>query len=51
MSRHSGELKKDYFAMTILVYFFFLFDYMCGKNMHSQDVVGRSIKIINLTVI
>lgn len=23
MSCHSGELKKDYFAITILVYFFF----------------------------
>lgn len=32
MSCHSGELKKDYFAITILVNFFFLFDCLCGKK-------------------
>lgn len=32
MSCHSGELKKDYFAMTILVYFFFFYLTTCVEK-------------------
>lgn len=50
MSCHSGELKKDYFAITILVNFFFYLT-ACVEKMCSHNVVGRSIKIVNLAFI